>query len=347
MRLGLILKYCQLVCWLLATPALVAEPCWLSQPVTSEYSGYIGVAEKFDSDGSIALASSRRSALRQLYAAMGDTMPQNIQDDKELAEMQTLDLQGQSYYFAKDFVGRGAVFSYISTGIPSETACAVNRCRSERCEPSWLCGQSADSDVAEVLGVGEWRISDKQQWMDAVKSASDTAAYWGITDVSSDYRLLRASAAQQYLSFVDHDISVDTDASALPPLTLVESCRDGSTLYQRWLYERQAQFKQMQQRNAAMGRASVASYTAAGTLQSVIDLAIRKAYADLAQNKDVRVKTIQKTVSGESAGRGYSMEAVSLTSHHRLSASLSRLSITPRVGKPYVVEVELLENTVH
>ena len=69
--------------------------------------------------------------------------------------------------------------------------------------------------------------------------------------------------------------------------------------------------------------------------------------ADLAQNKEVRVKSIQKTVSGESSGRGYSMEAVSLTSHQRISASLSRLSITPRVGKPYVVEVELLENTVH
>ncbi len=333
------------MCWLFVTPALVAEPCWLSQPVTSKYSGYIGVAEKFDSDGKIALASSRRSALRQLYAAMGDTMPQNILSDKELAEMQSLELQGQSYYFAKDFVGRGAVFSYISNGVPSETACAVNRCRSELCEPTWLCGQSADSDVAEVLGVGEWRISDKQQWMDAVKSASDTAAYWGIADVSSDYRLLRASAAQQYLSFVDHDISVETDVRALPPLTLVESCRDGSTLYQRWLYERQTQFKQ--KHNSATGRASVASYTAAGTLQSVIDLAIRKAYADLAQNKDVRVKTIQKAVSGESAGRGYSMEAVSLTSRHRLSASLSRLSITPRVGKPYVVEVELQENTVH
>lgn len=345
MRLGPILKASLSMCGLLAASTLAAEPCWLSQPVTNEYRGYIGVAEKFDADGKLAIPASRRSALRQLFAIDGAALPEKFHDDDMLIEFSGIDVDGHHFEFTSDYVGRGAVFSYLVSGNHSEDSCVVRTCSSHRCEPEWLCGQSSDSESTNVLGVGEWRISDKQQWLDAVKSASETAAYWGIADVSSEYRLLRTAAAQQYLSFIDHTITVDTDNGALPPLTLMESCRDGATLYQRWLYQDQQKFNRYLNSNGLRGKATVSAYTAAGTLQSVIDLAIHRAYADLAQNKDVRVKSLQKTVSGENTGRGYSMEAVSLTSQHRISASLSRLSITPRVGKPYIVEVELLENT--
>ncbi|WP_183409311.1 hypothetical protein [Litorivivens lipolytica] len=333
------------MCGLLVTSTLAAEPCWLSQPVTNEYQGYIGVAEKFDAAGSLAIAASRRSALRQLFAVDGATLPEKFQNDDALLEFAGIDVEGRHFDFTSDYVGRGAVFSYLVTGDHSDDTCVASTCSSQRCEPEWLCGQSSDAESTNVLGVGEWRISDKQQWLDAAKSASETAAYWGIADVSSEYRLLRTAAAQQYLSFIDHTISVETNNRDLPPLTLMESCRDGATLFQRWLYEDRQKFKRYANSNALRGKATVSAYTAAGTLQSVIDLAIHRAYAELAQNKDVRVKSLQKTVSGESTGRGYSMEAVSLSSHHRISASLSRLSITPRVDKPYIVEVELLENT--
>ncbi len=327
----------------LFTSTAWAAPCWLYSPVTDSRVGYIGVASNLDVNGQLAVAHSRQAALRRAQVVLAPHESQSPLTDEQLASNH-ISIAGKDFYFSREFETSGAVFSYLSTDADANAKCPAIRCSAARCEPKWLCRQTRSNAGAEVLGVGEWKISAKQQWLDAAKSAGEIAAYWGLTDVSSDYRLLRANSAKQFYNFFEHNIVVNPYNSKLPHLTLKNSCVDGSRLYQRWVFAGEDQHlgEKRAAGGALTGTSRVSGYTSQGSLQSVIDLAIRRAYADLAQNKKVTVSAIQKQSDGAHVS-GYSLEAVQLSSQLRISANIIELAVTPRVGKPHVVSVILQE----
>lgn len=327
---------------MLASPVALSAPCWLYQPVTQTHVGYVGVASAMDASGGSAVAHSRRSALYQAQRALTESEKPEDYTDQQLLEDVSIPIAGSEYFFAQDYEAKGAVFSYLANRPDANAQCSPVRCDMAACEPRWLCEQSHQNDGTEVLGVGEWKISDRQQWLDAVRSASETAAYWGLTDVSTDYRLLRVNAAKQFYSFVNYELSVTSAGQKLPPITLTKSCMDGEKLYQRWVFAGDRGRLKPGGNGGVTGASEVAGYTAQGTLQSVIDLAIRRAYAALAENKNVNVKTMQNITSGTDVN-AFTLEAVQLSSRERLSANILELSVMPRVGKPYVVKVTLQE----
>lgn len=318
--------------------SVLAEPCWLYAPVTAERSGYIGVASPLDQHGQPALNASRQAAVQQLLRDLRqETHPIA---DQDLSLQSHFTLNGQTYFFSDEYRAYGALFSYVSDKDVSPENCAVPRCSIARCEPAWLCQQAVNEGTVDVLGVGEWRISDKQQWLDAERAAREVAAYWGLSDVASDYKMLRASGAAQYYNFITHDISVLPEQSPARRMRLVSSCRDEARLYQRWQYpgDGRSAYKQ-----GETGAGEVSGYTAAGSLKSVIDLAIRRAYADLAQKKNVDIRTVQTLSDSTQLSRGFALDVIQVLSQQKVAAELTQLSVVPRRDKPYLVKVVIQE----
>lgn len=322
----------------LLSGSTLAQPCWLYAPVTAERSGYIGVATPLDQHGKLAITASRQAAVQQLLRDLKLEASQVANQD--LASQSQLTLNGQSYFFSDEYQAFGALFSYVSdTEIPS-TNCGVPRCSIARCEPAWLCQQAVNAGIVDVLGIGEWRISDKQQWQDAERSAQEVAAYWGLSDVASDYKMLRASGAAQYYNFVSHDISVLPEQSPARRMRMVSSCRDRARLYQRWQYPDDGK---PENKRGETGAGEVSGYTADGSLKSVIDLAIRRAYADLAQKKNINIRTTETFSESTQTSGGFALDVIQVLSQQKVAAKLTQLSVVPRRDKPYLVKAVIQE----
>ncbi len=317
-------------------------PCWLQEPYRDGRHGYIGVAAKYNVDGKVDFTASRQMALLNLV--QGEPGLANFPIDSIDISQDEIALDGVRYYFSPEYESESALFSYLSNIAGVSAHCAASVCDVNSCTPQWLCKQSQASGVY-VIGIGDLKYSAKQQWLDAESSASDIADYWGLQQVLASVKLLELSAARQSYSIIERDVSVNAvrehshDRSFM---RLSASCAAGRRLFQRWHLPNASLITVVE--SADKGYGLVTGYTVGGTLRSVIDLAIRNAYADLAYNKESNLTAAYKSVSGAHSLNAIQANAVLMNFSGEIAAELVELNIQAEYQKPYRVEVKLLES---
>ena len=326
-------------------------PSWFINPVNKEVIGFIGAAAKYDSQGKINIAGSRKAALALLLThhqlAFSGFDHAQLQSSAKLVLSQT-----HTVRFLPEFNHQGVIYSYATLEqnpfslSQQQTLAHLSRCQFTQCSPSWLCDEKSNT----ITGVSFFTSSPSQQLSKAQQNANLIANLLYQSQVNATEYLSQSGhekLAIQSASF-SQSSQVSAKTTRTNQLLLKNVCEYNSTLIGNFVLPeptiklaRDWQSQSMyQDRSLIQGRFGYGGQMSPDLLlSSAIELAIKDALIELAKIKGIEIEQ----ASSLTFNNGYYFISHSkMTVDEQVSGQLLDIKLSYQQDRP-IVNVWLLE----
>ena len=327
-------------------------PSWFVKPIQNDTVGFIGAATKYDSQGRINIAGSRKAALVKLqsYHQLSIT---NI-DKQLLTDAAKLHLpSGNTVRFLPEFFYQGVVYSYATLEqdqfslSQQQTLTSLSHCEFKQCNPEWLCDEQSNT----ITGVSFYTATPSQQLLMAQQNANLIADLLTKSQVHATEFISQSADtnANRHSTSFNQQSDVKATVKQHHAMLLSELCEYQGTLIGNFvlpkaplaLQENWQSLSLYQDRSVIQG-----SFGQGGTmssdllLSSAIELAIKDALIELAKIKGIAIENTSSLSFNDGA---YFLSKSKMTVDEQVSGQLLDIRLSYQKDNP-VVNVWVLEN---
>jgi hypothetical protein len=330
----------------------IRTPNWFVKPVLNDTLGFIGAASKYDSQGRINIAGSRKAALVKLQSH--HQLPLTDIDNQLLANTAKLLLpSGKVVRFLPEFFYQGVIYSYATLEqdqfalSQQQTLTSLSRCEFKQCNPTWLCDEQSNT----ITGVSFYTSTPSQQLSMAQQNANLIADLLTKSQVQATEFISQSAdtiSNRQTASF-NQQSTVHAKTNQHHTMVLNELCEYKGTLIGNFVLPNPALTlaENWQSKTIYQDRSVIqGSFGEGGTmssdllLSSAIELAIKDALIELAKIKGIAIEN----TSALSFNNGtYFLSKSKMTVDEQVSGHLLDIKLSYQKDNP-VVNVWVLEN---
>lgn len=330
-----------------------SEPCWLSNPVTKNKTGFIGVANALSIKTNGSLIASRKRAFEKAITFYQLNI--TASDVKDFTQNSISLSTDTELYFYPPYSDDQLMYSYalvlkgddINKATPNNiqtNQCEISFCNFEQCSPSWLCENNRNS----IHSVSQQTANPRHQLNKTFENAQLLMQYLDKSYVDEKNYRVQSTGKHQNWQSNQRSSSVEVLGDTLP-LLHTNSCRAENFLFTRYSFvsQKEAATKpfsvwssepNIKDKNGTVG--IFKGIMADGRFSSAIKFAIKDGLTELAKIKGINITNeLKVTLKGGLYSLSKTIESTSTS----VSAKLMDLKIIHENGQ-LTIYAWLLEN---